>query len=84
LFANVDSFLHAALCFSHGISSDKTLIRFSLCCKTSMQTYCGQTVAAGNSPETVFFALEASNVLRQLFHNCHSFQCCHQTFKINL
>jgi len=54
------SFLHTALSFNQGISSDKKHICAPLCCNNMMQTYCGLTACTSNSPGTVFFRFRAA------------------------
>ena len=86
LFANVYicGFLHAALLFNQVLSSVMKLIHSPLCCKPTMQTYCGLTNCTSNSPETGFsfsyLRLVKSwvsckfSILHSYFHRCLSFR----------
>ena len=83
------SFWHAALWFNQGLSSIKKLIHSLLCCKTTIQTYCGFMDCTGSSPETgcSFWRLLKSwgsyafAILHSYFHCCLSVCSCYQASK---
>jgi len=67
------SFLHAALWFNQGLRSIKKLIHSLLCCKTTIQIYCGFMDCTGSSPETgcSFWRLLKSWVSYEYAMQCH-------------